>query len=297
MTKVLVLGASGMLGHKLIQRFASRFETHGSVHTSVSPWLSRLFTSESVSLHYADALDLGGIANTIAVVDPDVVVNAIGVVKQSENANDTERSMAINAHFPSRLADVCAEADCRLILISTDCVFSGDRGFYSETDAPDPVDTYGRTKLLGEVEGEQILTIRTSMIGRELLSSRGLIEWFLSNRGSEVRGFSRAIFSGLTTIALADLLADVIEKHPSLRGLYHVAGEPIDKYRLLMLVRDAYDADIKINEDSDVRIDRSLDGSRFRTMTGYVAEPWPVLIRGMAADQTPYDDLRRSCSA
>ena len=181
----------------------------------------------------------------------------------------------------------------RVIHLSTDCVFSGRKGHYSETDSPDGEDLYGRTKLLGEVAVEGCLTIRTSMIGRELAGQHGLLEWFLSNDGGHVRGFRRAVFSGFTTNVLSELICDVIAEHRSLSGMWHVAAEPINKFDLLHLIRDAYGLSVDIEPDDSMVCDRSLDGSRFRAATGFVAPSWDAMIGSMAADGTPYADLRR----
>jgi dTDP-4-dehydrorhamnose reductase len=163
---------------------------------------------------------------------------------------------------------------------------------YVEEDVADAEDLYGRTKYLGEIDGAGCLTLRTSIIGRELQTSSGLVEWFLSNHGGTVRGFSRAIYSGFTTLALARIIAGVLEHHPTLNGLYHVSSEPIDKYQLLRLLRDAYDLSIGIEPYPEVQIDRSLDSSRFRALTGLQPPTWPDMIRQMAEDATPYRKWR-----
>ena len=124
------------------------------------------------------------------------------------------------------------------------------------------------------------VTLRTSIIGHELGSAHGLVGWFLSQSGP-VRGYTKAIFSGLPTVELAAVIRDRILAAPSLRGLYHVAGAPIAKYELLRLVASAYGKSTEIVPDDRVAIDRSLDGSRFSEATGYTAPPWPELVRRM----------------
>jgi dTDP-4-dehydrorhamnose reductase len=165
---------------------------------------------------------------------------------------------------------------------------------YAESDRPDPVDLYGHTKLLGEVTTDESLTLRTSIIGRELRSATGLVEWLLSNRGGRVDGYSRAIFSGLTTIALARLLADVVERHPHLTGLYHVAGNAISKDDLLRRLSAAFGAGITVESSDALHIDRSLNGSRFTDATHISAPGWDSMIAALASDPTPYEDWRRS---
>jgi dTDP-4-dehydrorhamnose reductase len=171
-------------------------------------------------------------------------------------------------------------------------VFDGLRGGYTEDDPPNATDLYGRSKVLGEVTGPGCLTVRTSIIGRELSGTSGLVEWFLSRRGGTADGFARAIFSGFTTAALSRILLRILAGHGSLEGLYHVAAAPIDKHTLLHLLNGAYRAGVTITRRDEPRIDRSLDGAHFRTATGFAPEPWPEMIAEMAADQTPYDSIR-----
>ena len=286
--RVLILGGTGMLGHKLWQILSPRMDTHVTVRTS-EPGVALLDGERT--LPNVSAEDFDTVAQAVAAVEPDVVVNCIGIVKQVREAQDPLASIAINSLFPHRVAQLCSAQGARLIHVSTDCVFSGRTGGYAESDIPDPVDLYGRSKLLGEVADGDGLTIRTSIIGRELSGARGLLEWFLGQQGS-VRGFQRAIFSGLTTQALARVVASVTADHPTLTGIRHVAAQPISKFDLLALLRDAYRLDVEIVADVEVAIDRSLDGTAFEQDTGWHADPWPDMVADLAADETPYERLR-----
>lgn len=291
--KVLILGGSGMLGHKLWQTCAGRFDTYVTFRHPLSDYEGYGIFDISRAQGQVSATDSKSIERAITTVHPDVVVNCIGIVKQVAAATDPSASIAVNALFPHRLTQICGVAGARLIHLSTDCVFSGHKGNYNEDDTPDAEDSYGRTKLLGEVTGANCLTIRTSMIGRELAGAHGLVEWFFSQAGGRVGGFRRAIFSGFTTVALAALLAEIIADHRDLQGLYHVAAEPITKFDLLSLVNEVYGLGIEIDADETFACDRSLDGARFRAATGFVPPAWPELISGMRHDPTPYKDLRR----
>jgi dTDP-4-dehydrorhamnose reductase len=227
---------------------------------------------------------------------PEVVVNCIGVVKQDAAAKDPLTSIEVNALFPHRLAKACAEIGSRLIHLSTDCVFSGQRGNYSVSDPADATDLYGRTKLLGEVDYDHCLTLRTSMIGRELVGSHGLVEWFLSQQGKVVRGYQKAVFSGFTTGTLAAAIADVISDHHELKGIWHFASEPINKFALLGLIKEGFGLKIEIEPDETFVCDRSLNGDAFRQATGYVAPSWSEMVEAMVRDTTPYEEIRRrSC--
>jgi dTDP-4-dehydrorhamnose reductase len=231
------------------------------------------------------------IARALDETRPDAVVNCIGIVKQA--VDDPEPAIRINALFPHRLAAACRERGARLIHVSTDCVFSGEKGGYVESDLPDPVDTYGRSKLLGEPATPGALTIRTSMIGRELATSHGLLEWFLAQSGGSVRGFRRAVFSGPTTPVLSRAIADVIERHSELDGLYHLSAEPISKHDLLVKLRDAFALDVEIEPDDSVVIDRSLDSSRFREAAGWQPPTWLEMVAELAASADDYTHLRQ----
>jgi dTDP-4-dehydrorhamnose reductase len=229
------------------------------------------------------------ILEVLAAFRPEVVVNAIGIVKQRTAAQDSAPSLEINALFPHRLAVMCKAVGARLIHMSTDCVFSGRKGNYTEHDKADAEDLYGQTKFLGELHEPQCLTLRTSIIGRELSHKAGLMEWFLTQKGGRCRGFSHALFSGLTTQALAEVMANLLEKYPGLSGLYHVSAEPISKYDLLQLMNEIYRLGVTVERDEDFVCDRSLDSTRFRQATGWRPKSWRAMIEQMAVDPTPYD--------
>lgn len=293
MVKVLILGGGGMLGHKLAQVYRERFETWVAVRTGFREYEHYNLFDKDRTLGGVDVFDFDTVIRAFAAARPDVVINAVGVIKQLPTAKDPITALTINSLFPHRLASLCQASGARLITLSTDCVFSGRRGMYTEEMTADAEDLYGRTKLLGEAVGEQSLTLRTSIIGREIKSAHSLVEWFLSNRGGKVKGFAKAIYSGFPTIIMAEIIADVIERHPQLSGMYHVSSEPIDKYELLCLMRDAYGITVEIEREEDFEIDRSLDSRRFREATGFSPATWPEMIAEMARDQTPYDEWRR----
>jgi dTDP-4-dehydrorhamnose reductase len=293
MKRLLILGGGGMLGHKLWQTALPRFDTKATIRSGTQAFLDWGFPRQSI-LAGVDVRDPSQLVRSFAAARPDAVVNCVGVVKQLAGAKDPLLSIALNALLPHQLADLCAAAGARLIHISTDCVFSGRRGMYRESDPPDAEDLYGRSKLLGEVDRAGCLTLRTSIVGRELTTDHGLVEWFLAQRGKPAKGYSRAIFSGLTTTVLSELILRLIEERPELSGVYNVASTPINKYDLLHLLNDAYGAQTDIRPDDSVVIDRSLDGSRFAAAASFTAPSWPQMIAKMAGDPTPYDQWRSS---
>jgi dTDP-4-dehydrorhamnose reductase len=290
--RVLVLGATGMLGHKLWQVLRERFDTWATARAGYSECACRGLFDANRFVGGVDAFDFDSVLRAFAAVHPDVVINGIGIIKQVPAARDAMASLSVNSLFPHRLAALCQAGDARLIHISTDCVFSGRRGMYTEADVSDAEDLYGRTKFLGEVAGSGCLTLRTSIIGRELRTSFGLVEWFLAQAEGQVRGYTRALYSGFTTLALAKMMADVIEHHPQLSGVYQVSSDPISKYELLELLRTAFDLKVVIEPYPDVLVDRTLDRSRFSAVTGFSPPGWQEMVREMAADPTPYRQWR-----
>ena len=293
MARILVIGGKGMLGHKLVQQLSDRFEVYSTLRMSFDTvenyhLYQRERTVEGVNVN-SDA----DLARAFDKSRPDVVINAVGIVKQVPTSSDVVTTLKVNSILPHRLYQMSAEYGFRLILISTDCVFAGDKGNYAEDDKADALDVYGSSKRLGEVNGGRCLTIRTSIIGRELSTNHSLIEWFLANRGGRVKGFTRAIYSGFPTIVFADIIADLLLKHPDLEGLYHISSEPVDKFRLLSLVNESYKAGIEIEPDDSFVIDRSLNSSKFRAATGFAPPDWESMIDRMRSDRTPYDRWRK----
>lgn len=275
-----------MLGNAVLRFFSGSpgYEVFGTVRSAESlhllpnelhPCISCIGDVVSMDGGYVN-----GVQQLLDRVQPAVVINCIGVVKQLAAANDVLTVLPVNSLLPHRLVRLCRVARARLIHISTDCVFTGTAGMYREQDPPDSLDLYGVSKRLGEVDDPQAITLRTSIIGPELAGGHGLLSWFLSQRG-RVRGFTRAIFSGLPTVELARLMREVVIPHPEMHGLHHVSAEPISKYRLLQLFAQVYGVTIDIEPDADLVIDRSLDSTRFRRLTGWTPPPWPKLVRSM----------------
>lgn len=290
--RVLIFGANGMLGHKLYQRLSERFDVFGTIRSEfVAVERFQIFSSESI-IENVEVDDISRIERAIDIAMPDCVVNAIGVIKQAPEMADPLATLTVNSVFPVRLQMLAERHGFGLITISTDCIFAGRKGNYSEADIPDATDLYGVSKFLGEVGGENALTVRTSLIGRELGTSQSIVEWFIGNRGGRVKGFPRAIYSGFPTVVFADVIADLVENHRELNGVWNITSEPISKLDLLVLLNRYFDANVEITPDDSVVIDRSLDPTRFRNAIGFVPEPWDAMIARMAADPTPYDKWR-----
>lgn len=283
-----------MLGHKLIQVLQKKFEVWTTLKNQFKDYEKFGIFDEKKTFGKIDVEDIGKVENVIGQLKPSVIINAAGVIKQLPMAKNTIKTLTINSVFPHRLAELSEKFEVRLITISTDCVFNGRKGNYSEKDTPDALDLYGKSKSLGEVAvSENCLTLRTSLIGRELATSHSLVEWFLSQTGKKVKGYKNAVFSGFPTIVLADIIKDLIVNHKKMHGLYHVSSQPISKFDLLLLLKKAYQIEIEIEPFEDFKIDRSLDSAKFRRETNFQPLSWKDMIEKMANDPFPYNKLRK----
>jgi len=300
--KVLILGANGMLGHKLYQVLSQddRLDVYGTVRCEWDDIMRYEFYKVTQIEREVEHTDTNTLIRLINVLKIDTVVNCIGIIDKNASVFDMLR---VNSLFPLQLQLLCADTHAKLIHIGTDCVFSGllssftptyDDGYptHKEGHPADATDVYGKTKYLGEVTGDNVLTIRTSIIGRELVRSRGLLEWFLSNRGGTVDGYSNAIFSGFPTVTFAGIIKDIILNHPELNGLYHIASNPIDKYTLLNMINDEMSLGIKVLNRPAFRCDRSLDATKFNKATGFKPKSWEVMIDELDKDCWQYEAWR-----
>lgn len=283
--KILVLGASGMLGNAMIRVLSEQadWQVHGTIRSESS---MRFFHPDIAELLLAgvDVEQHDSLMQAFIRTRPDVVINCVGLIKQLAGAEDPLQAIPINALLPHRLAKLCELAGARLVHMSTDCVFAGDKGGYRESDLSDAKDLYGRSKFLGEVVYPHTVTLRTSIIGHELQGTHGLVGWFLSQQ-ERCNGYTRAIFSGLPTVVLAQIVRDVVIPRTNLSGVYHIAAKPIAKFDLLKMIAEVYGKTIDIVPDDTLVIDRSLDAKRFQLATGYVAPDWFELIKLMYAYQ------------
>ncbi len=279
--RILILGADGMLGHQLVASLRGRHEVIGTLRRGEDDYRAIGDFLPSSRWHELDASNVSSLADAIGVIAPEVVINAIGIVKQSTESKNVISSLEVNALFPHLLAEVCREVGARLVHLSTDCVFSGARGKYEEADFADANDLYGRTKFLGEVSETGALTLRTSIIGLELSRKQSLIEWFLAQKGP-IRGYRRAIYSGFTTMEMARIIERVLLHSPEATGVYHVSSDPIDKYTLLCRLRDRLKRAIEIIADDDFSCDRSLRSERFRRDFSYQPPEWDAMLDELA---------------
>lgn len=283
--KILVLGASGMLGHTLYARLhkAGVYDVRATARKA--EFLGAYLSADKLAKISGgvDADNFDSIVKVIGEFKPDQVINCIGIIKQLAASTEHIPALSVNSLFPHRLAMLCKAAGVRIIHVSSDCVFDGSKGNYLETDASNASDLYGRTKFLGEVDYPHAVTLRTSIIGHELGTRYGLVEWFLQQTGT-VKGYTSAIFSGFPTVELADIIIDHVIPRPELCGLYHISSDPVSKHDLLKLIARQYGAEIGIEPCAEFVADRSLDSRRFREVTGYTPPSWDLLVQRMHAD-------------
>lgn len=300
---ILILGASGMLGHKMMQVLSTEdnFNVIGTVRDIDTKKYKVI--NEYPLIGNVDASKFDTVSYAIDKCNPDYIINCIGIVKQLPESNDPIKSLLINSVLPRKLATYCTANDIKLFHISTDCVFDGELGMYKEYDVPNASDIYGLTKFIGEVNDKYNLTLRTSIIGREIMTKHGLVEWFLSNRGKTVNGYTKSIFSGVTTHELSHVISNIIKYsylsssyHKEFDGLYHIASEPINKFDLLTLINEylTESESIKIIPIDGEYLNRSLDGSKIENTDGYIPPSWHNMIHEMMNDPTPYDKIRRN---
>ncbi len=282
--KILVMGASGMIGSAMLRVLAQHetWEVYGTARESAI----RSCFPEAVATNIFTNIDCENtdISLLFKKLMPSVVINCIGLTKHLPEADDPLRAIPLNSLWPHRLNKYCEEYNARLIHISTDCIFSGDKGNYSEKEPSDAQDIYGKSKFIGEVIDSRAVTLRTSTIGHEISTKNGLLEWFLSQE-EKCKGFAKAIFSGLPTVILAELIRDYVIPNKYLSGLYHVSGPAISKYDLLNIIAKEYNKVIDIEYDESFKIDRSLNAEKFNKLTGFVTPDWNSLIKYMYAHQ------------
>lgn len=291
---MLILGGGGMLGHKLWQQLSQRqaFETWATVRKSRDNYHKIPFFRSPRLLDGVNVEDFPRVRSLLNELRPQAVINCIAVTKRHMKPDQASSAIYLNALLPHLLTDWAAEAGSKVVHFSTDCVFDGRLGGYTESDLTNAEDAYGRTKALGEVHSSHGLTLRSSFIGRELSAGTELVEWFLAQRGGVAEGYQRAFYTGLTTIETVKVVEKVLLEFPQLSGLHHVASEPIDKYALLSLVNEAFGLGVQLKPNSTVVCHRNLSGERFSKTTGYRAPSWKEMIRALAADPTPYEDWR-----
>lgn len=300
--KILVLGASGMWGHQAYLKLSEHFGSQNvacSLRKSRDDYSSAQFAdgagifNSGIVFDKVDWLDFEKARHCLDTFKPNWIINCVGLTPRKYDVKDEAQFLAINAHLPQKLAFWAQANGAKLIHFSTDCVFNGKKGSYTELDLPDATDVYGRSKALGEIRASQVLTLRLSKIGREIEKKTEIVEWILSKRGDKAQGYSKAMYSGVTSNFMAKELIRIIEKFPQIEGLYQISGEPISKYELLKLINDVYQAHVDIQPKDDYVLDKTLKCDLYSTLTGYKQPKWSELILQMKQEErVNYDSIK-----
>ena len=280
--RLLILGGSGMLGHQLWRGLHAQHDTWVTLRRPVADFAVHNLFDEAKAIQFDDITDDTALERALDQAKPEAVINCVGLIKQRDEASDEALTLRVNAEFPHRLAKRCGEAGARLIHFSTDCIFAGTKGNYTESDPSDAADLYGQSKHQGEVADAHSVTLRTSVIGHELGTNLALLDWFLSQRGQAISGFTKAIYSGFTTLEMARIVDRILTQHPALSGVWHVASESISKFALLQLCREKLGWEGVIEPNDEFVCDRSLNADRFNQATGYTPPSWEAMISELA---------------
>ena len=280
--RLLILGGSGMLGHQLWRGLHAQHDTWVTLRRPVADFAVHNLFDEAKAIQFDDITDDTALERALGQAKPEAVINCVGLIKQRDEASDEALTLRVNAEFPHRLAKRCGEAGARLIHFSTDCIFAGTKGNYTESDPSDAADLYGQSKHQGEVADAHSVTLRTSVIGHELGTNLALLDWFLSQRGQAISGFTKAIYSGFTSLEMARIVDRILTQHPALSGVWHVASEPISKFALLQLCREKLGWEGVIEPNDEFVCDRSLNADRFNQATGYTPPSWEAMISELA---------------
>ena len=280
--RLLILGGSGMLGHQLWRGLHAQHDTWVTLRRPVADFAVHNLFDEAKAIQLDDITDDTALERALGQAKPEAVINCVGLIKQRDEASDEALTLRVNAEFPHRLAKRCGEAGARLIHFSTDCIFAGTKGNYTESDPSDAADLYGQSKHQGEVADAHSVTLRTSVIGHDLGTNLALLDWFLSQRGQAISGFTKAIYSGFTTLEMARIVDRILTQHPALSGVWHVASESISKFALLQLCREKLGWEGVIEPNDEFVCDRSLNADRFNQATGYTPPSWEAMISELA---------------
>jgi len=283
--KVLILGADGMIGHKMAQSL-SHFDLYLNSR-SKSNYLQEYFPSSTLSNF--DFLNQK-IEDLLEKTLPDYIINAVGITIR-RGASYNKETNFLNSQLPKKIDFWCKENQKKQIHFSTDCVFSGDKGNYNDLDLPDAKDNYGKSKGEGEINSNSTLTIRSSMIGREIYNKTELLEWVISNKNKKIKGFDNAIYSGVTTLWMSNTVNEIIKNNPDLFGIFNISSSPISKYDLITKINTYFNLNIEIERDSSYYSNKSLNSNRFFSETNFKKPNWDQMLNNLYLDSEKNKNL------
>jgi len=288
---IVILGASGLIGHKLFEKLPAQFDKVYAVMHRTREELKQfdLFRDNPNVIYNVDVLEFKKLTGILTALQADVVLNCVGITKRKEEINIPSLAIETNSLYPHKLADWAKENNARVIHFSTDCVFDGSIGDYDEDSPTTGKDAYGLTKAMGEIRYDHCLTIRSSFIGQELLGKSELLEWFLNQKSPTIKGFTKAFYSGVSTIYMCKVVADIIKNYPDISDLHTLARPtPISKYDLLCLAKEAYGSDVEIIPDDSFEIMPTLNGSKLAKKMNLEVPSWKEMMHELASENKNY---------
>lgn len=287
--KVALLGSTGMIGHRVLLELlkCEQIDVVGLSRSTNHKSLIQKFSDRDGFYEGVDMADFKQVELLLEKIKPEVIINAVGITIRKLNQPDSfEKAFQVNTLLPKTLQKWVQKNNARLIHLSTDCVFSGAKGNYTEIDIPDANDVYGKTKFAGEVEGKNCLTLRFSAIGRELESHTELLDWFLQQNNKNIQGHEKAIYTGLTTAQLSEEIVKIVLNHKNLEGLYQISNQAISKYELLCLLKKAYGLNLNIEKIDGKNSNKALLSNKYKEATGFVPRDWSTLINNLINDNS-----------
>ncbi len=288
--KVLILGVDGMIGHKIAHYLEDHFDLTGTSRKKLSGLDIGLKKIRiiNIDLFYNDYKKL------LKENNPDIIINSAGITTRRGIDQRLDEARYINNLLPISLAHWVKKHNKKLIHFSTDCVFSGKKGNYLDEDIPDAEDLYGKLKGMGEVHNSNTLIIRCSMIGREIFNHTELFEWLNSMKDKQVEGFSNVIFSGVTTSWMGNTLNDILKHNFDLSGIYNISSQPISKYDLITKLSRAFNLNIDIIKNINIKSNKVLNSKKFTEITGINCPSWDTLIDQFVEDNNNYISLYKN---
>ena len=287
--RILILGADGMIGHKIAQSLED-FELILASRKSISLKSIGIIKGKMV-LHnlITDSLDL-----LLDSTTPDIIINCAGITTRRGVEDNIVNTGLLNSELPHKLDSWANLNSKKLIHFSTDCVFSGNRGNYLDNDFADADDIYGKSKALGEVDSPNTLTLRCSMIGRELYNFTELFEWLLKNKNKKIEGYSNTFYSGITTVRMGIILNQILKKNLNLSGIYNISSTPISKFDLLIKLSNAFNLNVEVKQNTNNKSNKVLISEKFTEITGIYPPNWDDLISEFKEDCEKYKSLYKN---
>ena len=278
--KIFITGIDGMIGHKIAQSLSKEHTIIGSSRKNIK--------SEDLGINDCELIThdflKDDILEILDKINPEIIVNCAGITIRRGINDNYDNTILLNSNLPHIIDDWTERNQSKLIHFSSDCVFSGKKGNYLDESIPDATDLYGLSKSRGEVKSKNTLTIRCSIIGREIFNHTELFEWIYSMRGKQIKGYNNVLYSGVTSIWMGRVLKKILKYHTELSGIYNISSEPITKYSLLNLINEHFKLGIEISRDNKIKSNKVLISKKFTEITDINPPNWDDLMTELKED-------------